>query len=150
MVGFIIDAKSKKAELYDGGDRPFSATTGANIGQAVVQSLVHASETKNRPVYVQDAVLTQNQLIKLAKGLGQDGSWDTKVVDTEGLEQNAYIELGKLSKGEPADSTWPYNFIKRAVWGDGYGGDFQKTDNELLGIQCFSESDVSVLIKSFV
>ena len=150
MVGFIIDAKNKKAELYDGGDRPFSATTGANIGKAVVESLVHASETKNRPVYVQDAVLTQNQLIKLARGLGQDGAWDTKVVETEGLEQSAYVELGKLSKGEPADPTWPYSFIKRAVWGEGFGGEFPKTDNALLGVKGMSESDVSGLIKSFL
>lgn len=150
MVGFIIDAKNKKAELYDGGDRPFSATTGASIGKAVVESLVHASETKNRPVYVQDAVVTQNQLIALAKQLGQDGAWDTKVVETEALEQGAYVELGKLAKSEPADPSWPFSFIKRAVWGEEFGGEFQRTDNELLGVKGMSESEISGLIKSFI
>lgn len=150
MVGFLIDAKGKKAELYDGGDRRFSATTGASIGKAVVQSLVHADKTKNRAVYVHDAVVTQNQLIALAKKLGQTGSWETKVVETEKLEQSAYVELGKLSKGEEADPGWVFSFIKRAVWGDGFGGEFKKTDNEILGVKGLSEDDVAGLIKSFI
>ena len=150
MVGFLIDAKNQKAELYDGGDVPFSATTGASIGKAVIGALSHPEETKNRPVYVQDAVVTQNQLIKLAKKLGQNGTWDTKVVETEGLEQSGYVELGKLVKGEEADPTWPYNFIKRAVWGEGFGGQFPKVDNELLGVKGLGEGEISGLIKAFI
>ena len=150
MVGFLVDAKGKKAELYDGGDRRFSATTGASIGKAVVQSLIHADKTENRPIYVQDAVVTQNQLIALAKGLGQTGSWEIKVVETEALEKSAYVELGKLSKGEAADPGWVFGFIKRAVWGEGFGGEFKKTDNELLGVEGLSEKDIAGLIKSFL
>ncbi|KAL9576051.1 MAG: hypothetical protein Q9212_007428 [Teloschistes hypoglaucus] len=150
MVGFLIDAKNKKAELYDGGDGPFSATTGASIGKAVVGALSHPTETKNRPVYVQDAVVTQNELIELAKSAGQDGNWDTKVVSTETLEQNSYIELGKLAKGEQADPSWPFGFIKRAVWGEGFGGKFAKVDNELLGVKGMSKNDIQALIKQFI
>ncbi|KAL8719401.1 MAG: hypothetical protein Q9225_003586 [Loekoesia sp. 1 TL-2023] len=150
MVGFLMDAKNRKAELYDGGDRPFSTTTGSSIGKAVVGALSHPADTKNRPVYVQDAVVTQNQLITLAKNLGQGGVWDTKVVATESLEQSAYAELGKLAKGEQADPSWPFSFIKRAVWGEGYGGQFPKVDNELLGVKGLSESEIQGLIKNFI
>lgn len=150
MVGFLIDAKGKKAELYDGGDRRFSATTGASIGKAVVQSLIHADKTENRPVFVQDAVVTQKGLIGLAKELGQTGDWDTKTVETEALEKSAYVELGKLSRGEAADPSWVFSFIKRAVWGEGFGGEFKKTDNELLGVKGLGEKDISGLIKSFL
>ena len=129
---------------------PISATTGASIGNAVVQSLILADKTKNRPVYVQDAVVTQNQLITLAKGVGQAGSWETKVVETEALEKSAYVELGKLGKGEAADPGWVFSFIKRAVWGEGFGGEFKKTDNELLGVKGLSETDITGLIKSFL
>ncbi|KAI4196283.1 MAG: hypothetical protein LQ350_006654 [Teloschistes chrysophthalmus] len=150
MVGFLIGAKNKKAELYDGGDRPFSATTGASIGKSVVGALSHPADTKNRPVLVQDAVMTQNELIELAKSAGQNGDWDTKVVSTETLEQNAYVELGKLAKGEQADPSWPFGFIKRAFWGEGFGGKFAKVDNELLGVKGMSKNDIQGLIKQFI
>jgi hypothetical protein len=37
----------------------------------------------------------------------------------------------------------------RAVYGDGYGSLFTKTDNELLGVQKLSESAVADLVKKY-
>ncbi|KAL9620215.1 MAG: hypothetical protein Q9160_005224 [Pyrenula sp. 1 TL-2023] len=136
MVGFLINTRELSATLYDGGDRPFSATTTASVGKAIVGILKHTSETANRAVYVQDAVVTQNQLIALAKKSGKTGEWTTEVADTAELEGAAFEELGKE---QPNPMVWAFNFIKRAVWGQGYGGEFKKTDNEVVGLKEMGE-----------
>ena len=146
MVGFLVDVKGQKAELYDGGDRRFSTTRVTTVGDAIVAVLSHYEETKNRLVRIQDAVVTQNQLIGIAKRLGKSGSWDTKVVETAQLESAAY---GELSKANP-DPTWPYWFIKRAVWGEGFGGEFEVTDNKLLGLNGLNESELEGVVKTFL
>lgn len=146
MVGFLINTKELKAELYDGGDRPFSATTTTSVGKAVVGILNHFEETKNRAVYVQDTVVTQNQLISLAKKAGKTGTWNTEVIDTAELEAAAFQELGKE---QPNPMIWAFNFIKRAVWGQNYGGEFKKTDNDLLGLKPLPEKDLQALIAQF-
>lgn len=146
MVGFLIDLKGQKAELYDGGDRRFSASRTSTVGDAIVAVLNHYEETKNRPVRVHDLVVTQNQLIRIAKKLGKTGDWDTKVVETAQLEASAY---GELSKSEP-DPTWPFSFIKRAVWGEGFGGEFQKTDNKVLGLKGLTEAGLEDVVKMFL
>lgn len=56
---FFLNLKGGESPLYDGGDHPFSTSTLATIGQAVVEILRHLEETKNRAVFVQDLVITQ-------------------------------------------------------------------------------------------
>ena len=69
MVGFFIDPGNKKADLFDGGDRPFSVTTLPSIGQAVIGVLNHIEETKSMAVSVQNATMTQNLLLRIAENL---------------------------------------------------------------------------------
>lgn len=141
---FIIDLHGKSAELFDGGDRPFSATKTTTVGKAVARILSHYEETKNRPVWVQDAIVTQNQLVALGEKL-TGSKFDTKVVSTADLESSAYVELGKES---PDPNVW-VSFIRRAAWAEGYGGDFKKTDNALLGLKEMTEGEIEDLVASF-
>lgn len=144
MVGFLVNLQGKSAELYDGGDRPFSTSTTSTVGKAVAGVLSHYEETKNRPVYVHDAVTTQKKLVALGEKL-TGSKFDVKTVKTAELESAAYVELGKES---PDPNLW-FSFIKRAVWGEGFGGDFKKTDNALLGIKGLSESEIEGVAAGF-
>lgn len=38
--------------------------------------------------------------------------------------------------------------MRTAVWGEGYGGRFEKLDNELLGIEGLSDAEVQDLVSS--
>jgi hypothetical protein len=129
-------------EMYDGGERKFSATRLETIGKAVVGVLQHPAETKNRDVYVHEAVVTQKQLAAIS-----GKKWDAASVSTEVAEREAYAELGKE---QPNVGAAMFGFLKRAIWGEGYGGEFTKVDNELLGIRMMSEKEIAELVKAYV
>lgn len=145
--GFLINIKERKALLYDGGDVPFSATTVSSIGKAVVGVLTHYDETKNRPVYTEDVVLTQKKLLKIAQKVTgtSDDQWEITTVETASLEAAAYEELKKES---PNGYVVAFNFIKRSIFGEGYGGRFAKVDNELLGLKGMTDEELERLVAS--
>jgi NAD(P)-dependent dehydrogenase (short-subunit alcohol dehydrogenase family) len=136
-VGFLLGK-----ERYDGGERKFSTTRLETIGKAVAGVLKHAEETKNRDVLVHEAVVTQNQLAALS-----GKKWEAEDVKTDVLEKEAYAEL---AKEQPDFASAMLGFIKRAIWGEGYGGEFTKVDNELLGISMMSEKEIEELVKEYI
>lgn len=148
QAGFVINPAKHSAVLYDGGDRPFSTTTLATIGKAVVGVLNHLPETANRPVYVHDTATTLNKLIGYAKE--KDGKeWDVSTKSTDEIFQESFAEL---QKGKDANiGAAMVGFIRKALYGEGYGGDYTgRTDNALLGIPEKSEAEVKALVQSFV
>jgi uncharacterized protein YbjT (DUF2867 family) len=147
-MGFFVNFKEHKATLYDGGDRPFSVTRLSAIGDAVVGVLQHPEETKNRAVYVHEAVVTQNQFIRIAEEVAPGNKWETTVVDTEKLVKDAYENLA--GPAEKRSQYVMYDFLFRAVFGEGYGGELTKVDNELLGIKMMSDKEVKELVASYV
>ena len=145
--GFIIHPATHTAKIYDGGDVPISATRLSTIAKAVTNLLDHLDETKNRIVYVHDAVVTQNQLIGMVKEI--DGKeWELTPVDTRQLMNECYEELKKPS---PDFGKAMIGFLPRAIYGEENGGDFSgKTDNELLGVKSMSEQEVREMVKGIV
>ena len=147
QVGFIMDVKGRKANLLDGGERLFSTTTKKSIGQAVAGVLSHLEETEIRAVYVLDEAFTLKQLLEMAKKAGGEEGWVVEETATEELMRKAWEELRK-EKPDPAG--FVYQFIKAVIWGDGYGGRFEKLDNELLGVKGLSEREVQELVYRYV
>lgn len=129
QVGFVFQAP--RPLLSDGGCRRASLTTLATIGKAVVGVLRHLRETANRAVYVQDLAISEAEILDIAKTIRPDLHWEPQVVDTAEAEKEAWA---RLKDGKLDDATW-IPFIRRSIWGEGYGGHFQKLDNELLGIE---------------
>lgn len=144
-VGFIINLKGKSANLYDGGDRIFSATTLPSIGKAVVGVLKHPEETKNRTVYVQDTATSLKHLTALSKKATGVEGWTETVVSIDEVLEQAWAEL-KQPKPNPA--IFALNFIKAAIFGEGYGSHFEKLDNDLLGIKELSDTELQGLVDS--
>ncbi|OQE26414.1 hypothetical protein PENSTE_c005G03273 [Penicillium steckii] len=141
--GFFINLKGGETPLYDGGDRPFSTTTLATIGQAVVEVLRHPDETKNRAVFVQDLVTTQNEMLAIAQKVKPEITWTTKNVSTAEMEDMAQQKYASGSM----DLVASVGFFCRSVYAEGYGGEFKEVDNDLLGIPLKSKADLEVLIK---
>ncbi|KAF8250263.1 NAD(P)-binding protein [Wilcoxina mikolae CBS 423.85] len=94
LIGFNI--KENKATLFDGGDRPFSATLLSDVAKAVVGILKHPDETKNRLVYVHSARLTQKQLVAAYDKI-RGTKLETTVVDAEEV---AKAGTEKFAKGD--------------------------------------------------
>lgn len=142
-VGFVMNLKGKSITLYDGGERPFSTTTLASIGKATAGVLKHSKETENRAVYVQDFVPTLQQLAAMGKrAMGPDG-WKEDYVSVDEMLNEAWAEL---KKDQPDPSKFVMHFIKATIVGEGFGGQFQKLDNDLLGVSGMREEEVQELI----
>ena len=144
--GFFLNLKGGDTPLYDGGDRPFSTTSLATIGRAVVEVLRHSNETKNRAVFVQDLVTTQKEILAIAQRVKPDRIWTPKHVSTAEMET---IAQEKYSSGL-ADLDASIGFFCRSVFAEGYGGEFRGVDNELLGIPQKTQADLETLIKGVI
>ncbi|KAI1100266.1 putative oxidoreductase CipA-like protein [Jackrogersella minutella] len=142
QYGKLVDLKEKKIDLWDDGDRPFSAATIPSTAKAVSGVLKHPEVTKNRNIFVRNATLTQKRLLEYAKkAVGSEG-WTIEASSTVDVLKQAYIGL---EKGE----TDMFGFMASAIWGEGYGANFQKVDNDLLGVKEFSEAEIQSLINDF-
>lgn len=146
MVGFFLNPRDCTIELADGGDRPFSTTTLDSTGKALANALKQPALSENRAFYVQDALLTQNQLLTLGRQLKQDKEWTVTHVDTAKLEQEARDSFSKGDYGFPA----VIKFLRRAVFAEGFGGAFPKTDNEALQIEEMSEEQVKNVLARYI
>ncbi|GAB1311573.1 hypothetical protein MFIFM68171_01783 [Madurella fahalii] len=146
MVGFVLGVKDRRAVLYDGGDRIFSTTTLATVGKAVAAVLSKPDETRNRPVYVHDTATTLKALYEKGKKATPGEKWTEEVVSTDDLLAEGWAEL---KKEHPDPRNFAMKFISAAIWGEGYGAHFEKTDNELLGIKELTEEEVQAIVERY-
>ena len=143
---FSMDLRNKKIELFDGGDVSFATTPLPMVAKGTVAVLHKAAETENRAVRIQGTAITQKKLFGIAQRVvGKDG-WTITEADTADRERQSYENL----KNDPGNVFgWVIGFLQRAVWGEGYGGDFSKdNDNELLGLKELSEEEVEDIVRS--
>ncbi|KAL6887567.1 hypothetical protein HDV57DRAFT_508313 [Trichoderma longibrachiatum] len=146
LHGFIVNVPERSAVIYNGGDVPFSATNLDTVGRAVVGVIEHLPETANRPVYIHDAVVTQNQLIQFAKE--KDGrEWKITHKSTEEMRLSS---LEQVARGN-TDWSVLQPLVFSSFLGEGYGIDFSDhLDNELLGIKGLAEAEVRELVESLL
>jgi hypothetical protein len=137
---FLLNLSGPSTEIHDGGDAKFSVTTLSGVGKAISGILAHLDATANQAVFVREADVTQNQLLKLS---GKDLK---KInVSTIELERNSYDELGKSN---PDHVVWIVGFIKTSLFGKGYGGSFspERLSNDLLQVKTLSEEELKQLV----
>ncbi|BCS30672.1 aromatic alcohol reductase [Aspergillus puulaauensis] len=145
--GFLVNPKAHSATVYDDGERLFSVTTLKTTAKAVVGIINRLEETKNRHVYIQDALVSQIKLIAIAKKLdGRD--WDITPIKSSSAEFDAYAEL-KKENPDAQKSLFP--LLNLSILGEGYGGDFSAhLDNKLLGIEGFSDNELEHLVRKYL
>jgi uncharacterized protein YbjT (DUF2867 family) len=144
MVKFLADLSSSEPVLYDGGDRKISMTTLSGVGKAVVGVLKNLDATKNKTVFVREADLSQKDLLQLA---GKKTAKSQSVATTD-LEKEAFAEL---QKPEPNVPVFVFGFLKRAIFGEGFGSLFPAEDlsNELLGVGKLSDEELKALVSKY-
>ncbi|KAI0377905.1 NAD(P)-binding protein [Hypomontagnella monticulosa] len=138
--GFLVNLKENNITLWNGGDRPFSSTTMPAVAKAISGVLKHPEETKNRSVFVHSTSKSLNQLLEIAKKVTGPEGWKSEVKSTDDALKGAYA---KLEKGE-IDRM---GFIAASIWGEGYGCDFQKVDNDLLGVKQLNDAELEAFLK---
>ncbi|KXJ93683.1 isoflavone reductase family protein-like protein CipA [Microdochium bolleyi] len=149
-VGFLYDLRAQTPPpVWGTGDEPFSATTLASVGDAVVGVLSHPAETKNRAVYIRDIVLTQNKLITLVNELdlpGKEG-WKQAKPASAAIEDVVGKAQKELAEGAAPGPGNMVPFLYPAIWNPEYNSGQWGKDNELLGVKGVSEADVKEIIR---
>lgn len=142
--GFVFDWHNNSPKIFDGGDRPFSLTTLASVALAVVGVLNHPAETKNRAVFIHDIITTQNKMLEIAQKHTPGEKWEPVHVKISDVQKVSY---DGLAKGDYSMNTMA-GFLFVSIFGEGYGGLFDKVDNELLGVPGNkTEADIEAILK---
>ncbi|KAF7161603.1 hypothetical protein CNMCM5623_007138 [Aspergillus felis] len=139
-VGFLLNWPAPEVELYDGGERKFSATTLAGVGKGIVGIINNPEGTKNRTVYIREADVSQSELLKLA-----GKQLPTKSISTAELEKEGYAELAKPN---PSPRVFAVNFIRRTIFGEGCGSFFpdESLSNDLLGVKTLTKEELQEIV----
>ncbi|KAI1269537.1 NAD(P)-binding protein [Xylariaceae sp. FL1019] len=142
-AGLLLNIPERSVILYDGGNRLLSTSTLETIGKGVVGVLKNPEATKNRGVYIHDTAITMKQLHAWAeKATGT--SWNTQVVS---VENDILAPAWAATKSESPDfRKAAIPFIITSIWGEGYGGHFEKVDNELLGLKEMTEAEAEAVV----
>ncbi|KAH7024773.1 uncharacterized protein B0I36DRAFT_366687 [Microdochium trichocladiopsis] len=140
-----FDFDDKSVELFDGGKHSFSSTSIAGIGKAVVGALRNAEATKNRHLKVHEVVLSQAQLLALAKKYSPAGTqWKETNLDGK-------AEFDKALKAVLEDPSDKYKIIKvmlTGLMGGRYKTVYDEVDNELVGLPFVTEEDIESKLAS--
>ncbi|KAK5175103.1 uncharacterized protein LTR77_000240 [Saxophila tyrrhenica] len=144
----LIDLHAKKMQLFDGGDRPWTATPLDFVAKGVVGVLKREEETRNRAVRLHGAKVTQRQLLEVARRVVGSEGWTVEEKGSEEMEKEAYENL----RTEPGNVMgWVMGFLCRAIYGEGFGGDFEgENDNQLLGLKSLGEAEVEEVVRRCV
>lgn len=141
----LMDLKEKTFTVYDGGEHPFTATPVPFVGKGIVGVLKHPDETADRVVKIHGASVTQRKLLEIAQRVTGSEGWTVDEASSADVEKQSYELLEK----NPADAmAWVPGFLKRAIYGQEYGSDFSKdNDNALLGLKEIREKDVEEIMR---
>lgn len=138
----IMDFSNYHPTLFNGGYYQFSSTSMPTVGDAVVGVLAHPRETRNRPVYISEMILSQNQLLSVAKRIAPSKPWAPVAVNLNDLVDKA---KESFAQGQHDLRTVLPILLKSALDPE-FGAKFTENDNELLGIRTKTEEYLVELI----
>ncbi|KAM0805772.1 hypothetical protein BDR22DRAFT_878164 [Usnea florida] len=141
-AGTIMNLRDKTISIFDGGNHVFSTTTLPTIGKAVISVLTHPEETKNRVLFVQDTATTLQRLVAMGENaIGADG-WRKIHVSVNELVEQAYAEMNSRNPG------FAPKYYQAAFFGRDFASQFERNDNEMLGLGQMSHAEVQRLVDS--
>ena len=142
----IMDFSKYTPTIFNGGDSQFSTTSMPTVGDAVVSVLSHPAETRNRPVYVSEIIISQNQLLSVAKKIAPSKPWAPVNVDLDVVVAGAKERFAQGIHDLPT----VIPILLKSIVDPEYGVKFTENDNELLGIKGKTEEYLVELITPLI
>jgi hypothetical protein len=139
----LLDYANHRATLFDEGGNRISATSLPNIGKAIIGIFKNFEATKNKIVRTSEVILTQNKLLRIAEGVRPDIKWEISKVQTSAVLKEG---LDGFGAGDFSMPIIMKILAGTAFAGDIYGGAYDETDNELLGVKELTEEDLEKLV----
>ncbi|KAL2280252.1 hypothetical protein FJTKL_12704 [Diaporthe vaccinii] len=137
--GSAFDWENKTAQLWGDGNSQISTTSLNGAARAVVGALKNREPTKNKNVFVHELVVTQSQLLSLAKKYSPQAEWTITKIDDPEAEFDRLLAVVKKQPETPNITA----LVKASL----LSGKFQvpsykAVDNDLVGLPLLSEKDL--------
>ncbi|KAF9630930.1 hypothetical protein BFW01_g1801 [Lasiodiplodia theobromae] len=143
----ILDLKAHSIQVYDEGRHPFSSTSVSGVGRAVSGALKAREATKNRNIFIHEAVLTQAKLFQWAKKYSPPGTqWTETKLDAQ---QELDRSLQDLEK-DPGNIGHTFPILKACLLGGKYRSAYPKVDNEIVGLPLLTDKELEARFASKV
>ncbi|VUC35281.1 unnamed protein product [Clonostachys rosea] len=143
---FTLRVSNYKPLIIDGGDIIFSTTTLSTVADAVIGVLEHPEETKNRTVFIEDTKITQNKLLSIVKQVAPEKPWEPEYAKLADLAAKGDA---KLAQGI-FDNDVILGNLYQSIFNPSMGGNFEKTDNKLLGLKGLTDEEVVEVVKKHI
>ncbi|KAJ5833288.1 hypothetical protein N7474_001599 [Penicillium riverlandense] len=143
-TGFAgIQLNTKTATMFDSGENVVPWTTLEDAGKATAGALLRPEETRNRPVYIHSAFLSQAQLLQIARdALGKEG-WNISSQEMNPLLDQSMADLR-------AGNITPMTFgvqIQYCIANKSLAHPWERDDNELVGIEEKTTEELRALVR---
>lgn len=136
--GLAFDWETKTAQLWGDGTSRISTTSLNGAARAIVGALKNPEPTKNKNVFVHELVITQSQLLGLAKKYSPQAEWTITKIDDPAAE---FERLEAVVRKQP-DIPNIIALVRACLLSGKYQGYYEAVDNDLLGLPLLSEKDL--------
>lgn len=136
--GVAFDWEHKSAQLWGDGTSRMSTTSLQGTARAIVGALKNPEPTKNKNLFIHELVVTQSQLVNLAKQFSPQAEWTITKIDDP---------LGEFDKAEAIvkeKPEWPniMALLKASLLCGKFQAYYPKVDNDLVSLPLLSEKDL--------
>ncbi|RGP74770.1 hypothetical protein FSPOR_1349 [Fusarium sporotrichioides] len=132
--GFLgYNIKNRTAKIWDDGNKKFTLTNEKQLARAIISTLQHPEETRNRYLYVYSVVTTQNEILhSLEQATG--GKWNVEGTSTDAEVAEARKRLGA------GDFSGGFILVHATTYGntDGLRANYSEEEssgNRILGLE---------------
>ncbi|KAL7931374.1 hypothetical protein V8C35DRAFT_115937 [Trichoderma chlorosporum] len=143
MSPAVADFKNHSVTLMDGGNNRVSTTTLDSAGAAIASIFSNPDKTENRVVYVSGAIVTQKQVLDIAKELKPGITWTISNTKASDILKAGLDEIS--SGGDPRQAIGKI-IVGTAFGGDEYGCAYDNNGSSLLGVEAISQTKLKSLI----
>ena len=139
--------QTKTATFHEGGNKLVCTTSTEDIGEAVAKSLQHPEETRNKPVYVYSAAVTEKQVTDLVSKI-TGIKFEVQHAD---VRKDADEALAILKRGEKIKWSKMVSLYFLMMYGEGYGGDYRDIAmNETIGLRVMDEKIMEEEVRKWI
>ncbi|GAB1213364.1 hypothetical protein ATERTT37_002513 [Aspergillus terreus] len=140
---FLLDLSASSVEYFDKGQHPFSVTTLNGVGKALVGALNASAQTKNRNIFIHQAVVTQAKIVSIVKKHSSPGrQWHETYVDAE----TKFKEGLDLSTKNPGDFRSVMALLKAALLSGKFNSAYSTVDNSLVDLPMLGDEELENLV----
>lgn len=140
---FLLDLSASSVEYFDKGQHSFSVTTLNGVGKALVGALNASAQTKNRNIFIHQAVVTQAKIVSIVKKHSSPGrQWHETYVDAE----TKFKEGLDLFTKNSGDFRSVMALLKATLLSGKFNSAYSTVDNSLVDLPMLGDEELENLV----